>query len=83
MNDKEKEDKIEDWEVVDPLEIIKAIDKTMNMVENAKLSNDDLKEQVYNLLFMIRQNTMYITGFIKILGEGKVKEIIENPDLYM
>ena len=77
MENKE-EIKIEDWEFIEPIEIVKAIDETMKMVENAKLSNEALKEQVYNILFMVRQNTMYITGFIKLLGKGKVEDIMKN-----
>jgi len=78
-----QEDKIEDWEFVEPLTLIKAIDETMNIIENEKLSKKELTGQIYNLLFLVRHNTMLMIGFIKILGEEKIKKVIKDQQLYL
>jgi len=78
-----KDDLIEDWEFVDPLTLIKAIDETMNLIEGAKLSKRELTEQIYNLLFLVRHNTMLMMGFIKIMGEEKIKKAIKDQQIYL
>ena len=74
---KEETNIIKDWELVDPLELIKAIDETMELLEKNNLKQKDVKENLYNILFLIRQNMFMITGLIKITGVDKVKAAIK------
>ena len=73
---KKEEITITDWELVDPLELIKAIDETMKSIEKKKK-----KSEIYNLLFLIRQNMFMIAGLIKMSGNGtfsKLKDEIKR-----
>ena len=79
MGKKQKKDdeiKIANWEYVEPLILIKAIDETMEILElKLKDNSDELIEYIYNLHFLVRSNLLMIMTLIKLLNK---KDDVEN-----
>ena len=72
--------KIKNYEMVDPLDLVKGIDETMDIIkkDDFDFNLENSKELIYNLLFLSRCSLLFNVAITKILNLKNVEENIKK-----